>query len=107
MILEFLFNFVTTLVTVWLLFNLLPKMSNRQPQKKETVEINGLSIEKETVIYAEAEYIEQGSFKGWLVFEKDKNSFLAQGNTKNDCNDELRKKFPGKTFVITGFNGAL
>lgn len=103
--LEILFNFLTTLGLVWAVLTLLTKVSGKQSQEKETVQINGLIIDKETVVYAEAEYIEQNGFKGWLIFEKDKNNFLAQGTTKDECNDQLRTKFPSKTFVITGFNG--
>lgn len=104
MIIEFLVNFFTTAGMIWTFLIVLRTLAQRNSQPAEKIDVDGLQFDKDDVIYAIAEYIEQGSFKGYLIFEKDKNNFLAQGQTKDECREELRKRFPGKTILLTGWN---
>lgn len=100
---EILSVFFTTLGMIWFFLIMLTMISRRaQPEK---IEVNGLQINTDNIIYAHAEYVEQDSFKGYLIFEKEKNNFLVQGVTTEDCKEELKKRFPDKTFFISGFNG--
>lgn len=103
MIIEFLVNFFTTAGIIWTFLIILRSIAQRN-NKTEKLEVNGVQMDKETVMYAVAEYIEEGSFKGYLIFEKDNNNFMAQGQTKDECREELRKRFPGKTILLTGWN---
>lgn len=100
---EILSLFFTTLGMIWFFLIVLTAMSRRSQIEK--IEVNGLQINTDNIIYAHAEYVEQGSFKGYLIFEKEKNNFLVQGVTTEDCKEELKKRFPDKTFFISGFNG--
>lgn len=105
MIGDFFQNFFLTLGLIWF-FLISIRMLSRPPsvEKEEHITVNGEKFVKDSVIFASAEYVEQGSFKGWLVFENEKKSFMVQGITKEECNLELQKRFPNKTILITGFN---
>lgn len=102
MILDLIFNFLAVLGMVW--FFLLMLSIIRTTNNIMDLEKKSLQSDKDTVIYAEAEYIEQSNFKGYLVFELKNNSFLAQGFTQEECKEILSQRFPGKTIFIKGFS---
>lgn len=103
MIIEILTTFFTTLGMIWF-FLIMIKILNSPKENNQTVKINDQEFDREVVVYAEAEYVEQGSFKGWLIFEKEHRGFMAQGQTKDECREELKKRFPGKTILLSGWS---
>ncbi len=98
---EVLHVFFTSLGIIWFFLIVLKIIATRNQLVKD--EENNLQDRHDNVIYAVAEYVEQGSFKGWLLFDKTKKDFLAQGETKESINEMLKLKYPGKTFFIEGF----
>ncbi len=102
MIIDFIFNFLALLGIVWLFLMILSII--RATNNIIELEKKVLHVDKDNVIHAEAEYVEQSNFKGYLIFELKNNSFLAQGFTEEECKEILSRRFPGKTILIKGFS---
>lgn len=59
-------------------------LENMQQSVQEDDSVIHITIEKHNNVF--------------YVYDRDTNEFMAQGNTQSEVENNLRKRFPGKTF---------
>lgn len=73
---------------------------NRFMEKFEENAKDALEQIKENLIKIKIEKHNEGFF----VYGLEDNEFMAQGTTRKELEDNLRKRYPGKTFAAEGDN---
>lgn len=101
---EFLGAFFAAVGMVWtflLVMGILGRLGSKQ-QVETYAKINGEVYPMKDILVAQAEYIDQSGYKGWLLWDLPTNKFLGQSTDPAKCVSMLQERFPGKTIFIKG-----
>lgn len=101
---EFLAVFFSTVGMVWTFLFVVGTIA-RMGNKKQTVtyaKIDGEIYPLEDIVVAQAEFVNQSGYTGWLIWEMPTNKFLGQSTDPAKCVSMLQERFPGKTIFIKG-----
>lgn len=94
-------NFFITLGLFYLVRMLLPRPKSNG-EGKSYAKVNGELFPMKDIVIAQAEYIDQSGYKGWLLWDLPTNKFLGQSTDPAKCVSMLQERFPGKTIFIKG-----
>ena len=101
---EFLAAFFSAVGMIWtflIVAGILGRLGNRNPPELQA-KINGEIFPMKDIVVAQAEYIEQSGYTGWLLWDLPTNKFLGQSTDPAKCVSMLQERFPGKTIFIKG-----
>ena len=102
---EFLHSFFTALGFIWVMLMILGFKAMRESQGEQSqsqVQVNGVTVNMEDVVVAEAEFVEQNDNRVWLLWDYHTKKFLAQSTAAEECVNILKQRYPNKTIVIKG-----
>jgi hypothetical protein len=102
---EFLQSFFTALGFIWVMLMILGFKAMRESQEersKTQARVNGVTVNMEDVVVAEAEFVEQNDNRVWLLWDYHTKKFLAQSINSKECVNILKERYPNKTIVIKG-----
>ncbi len=106
MIEEIIGTFFTTMGMVWvflMFLGFLGRIGNRDlTERPEHVKVDDETYALKNVVMAEAEFVEQGSYRGWLLWDPMSKKFLGQTTEADKCVSVLQERFPGKIILIKG-----
>jgi len=99
-------TFFTTVGMVWvflMFLGFLGRLGNRNlTEKPEYVKVDNETYALKNVVIAEAEFVEQDNYRGWLLWDTMSKNFLGQTTEADKCVSVLQERFPGKIILIKG-----